>query len=65
MGMAAKSGMEGGARNPRVPTIRMGLIYALYFVLEAASDPKVRTLSTADWFLNCIVLIRHQKFHST
>ena len=49
VGVAAKSGMEGGARNPRVPTIRMGQIYALYFVLgEAASDPKVCTLSTAD-----------------
>ena len=41
MGVAAKSGMEGGARNPRVPTRRMGQIYTLYFVLgKAASDPK-------------------------
>ena len=41
MRVAAKFGMEGGARNPRVPTIRMGQIYALYFVLgAAASDSK-------------------------
>ena len=57
VGVVAKSEMEGGARNPMM---------GLYFVFGAAAlDSKVHTLSTADWFLDRIVLIRRQKFHST
>ena len=52
--------IRGNAHNT------VGLIYALYFVFGAAAlDSKVHTLSTANWFLDRIVLIRRQKFHST
>ena len=54
MRVVAKLGVEGGARNPRVPTTLLGQIYALYFAMVRPPQTlKYGLVSLPDSVVSC------------